>query len=251
MRISQSLIKEVQKPDHCPKQVFYSFIEGLDLFDPSENMLLGRYFESELLGACVGGEKQEPRYLKGGGLAKPFADCLELVQYAKDVIKNLGIDLSDKTSEVQKYLKSETLSGNLDLVAKDICSDGLANYDVKWTATKEDDRWNGWGNPEEKTEAHIQAVHYTLLTYEVTGKWLPFYFLVFGKDKWVKILRIKISEDAIDYHKDRIAFVAGRIKEYHTNGYKGNGNFNKCIACPFYNICEDKSTKPEIETIIV
>ena len=66
MKISQSLIKEVLKQDHCPKQILFSFEQGKELYEPSENMLLGRYFESELLGACRGGEKQEAKFLKGG-----------------------------------------------------------------------------------------------------------------------------------------------------------------------------------------
>lgn len=251
MKISQSLIKEVQRPDHCPKQVYYSFIEGKELFEPSEAMIIGRYFESELLGACRGGEKQEPRYLKNGNIAKPFLDCSELVEFARLTFRNMGIDLEAHDTRVQYDMESETLKGAIDLVAKDIEGDGLANYDVKWTGTKEDDRWNGWADPESKEDAIIQATHYTLVTYEATGEWRPFYFLVFGKDKWVKIIRYKISEEALSIHKKRISYTAARISEYHKNNYKGNGSLNKCVSCPFYEACEDRAEMPQIETVIV
>lgn len=249
MKISQSLIKEVIKPDHCPKQVYYSFVEGKDLLAPSESMVLGRYFESELLGACRGGETQEPRYLKGGNIAKPFLDCLELVDFAKGVITNLGIDLEAEESEVQVDIQSETLKGALDLVANNIEGEGLANYDLKWTGTKEDDRWNGWANPEDKQEAIIQAAHYTLVTHEATGEWRPFYFLIFGKDFWTKVIRYQFSEEALNMHKQRIAYTVGKIEEYVKGNYKGNGSLNKCISCPFNEICEDKAKMPEVQTV--
>src|SRR6056297_2153209 len=213
MKISQSLIKETLKFNHCPKQIYYSFVEGKDLIEPSENMILGRYFESELLGACRGGEKQEPRYLKSGDIAKPFADCLELVNFAKSVFKRLGIEVTK--DNVQLDIQTELLKGAIDLRSNDIKDKSkLANYDVKWTATKEDDRWNGWGLPEEKTDAIIQAAHYTLLSYEELGEWLPFYFLVFGKDKWVKVIRYQFTETSIKAHKERISTTAAMIREY-------------------------------------
>lgn len=252
LTISQSLIKEVMKPDHCPKQIYYSFVEGKDLLEPSENMLLGRYFESELLGACRGGEKQEPRYLKGGNIAKPFQDCLELVSFAKGVFANIGIDLKNANTETQKQIVANNLSGNIDLRAADFQNKSrLANYDLKWTATKHDDIWNGWGEPSEKNDAIIQATHYTLLSYYETGEWIPFYFLVFGRDKWVKVLQFVITEDQLNRHKDRIANTAATIREYAENDYKGNGDFNKCISCPFNSDCPDRSESVKVEKIYI
>lgn len=246
MKISQSLIKEVLKNDHCPKQIMYSFIEGKDLIEPSENMLLGRYFETGLLGSCRGGEVQEPRMIKTGK-AKPFLDCDDLVEFAKEVFVKLGLDISKGSSQLD--VETELLKGAIDHRNKDLIdSSKLANYDVKWTATKEDDRWNGWGNPEEKEDAKLQAAHYTLLSYEETGLWMPFYFLVFGKDKWVKVIRYQFTDDAILNHQSKIHHTALKIREYSETNYKGNGTFNKCLACPFYNECEDKATLPEIET---
>jgi hypothetical protein len=246
MKISQSLVKEILKFDHCPKQIYYSFVENKELIEPSENMLLGRYFESELLGACRGGEKQEARLLKNGDKAKPFADCDDLVNFAKGVLKRLNIDISKGKSQL--YVETDFLSGNIDHRNKDILSEGLANYDVKWTATKEDDRWNGWGDPESKEDAKIQAIHYTLLSFQETGEWLPFYFIVFGRDKWVKVIQYKITNESMAAYKAKLANTGATIKEYAEKNYKGNGSFNKCISCPFYEICPDKSSIIEIET---
>lgn len=290
-KISQSLIKEVMKTDHCPKQIYYSFVEGKDLIEPSEVMLKGRYFESELIGACRGGEKQPAKYSQvnlkpnksaskaakvkflidrghkvegltvkdldeklkyepaeyvNGDKLQSYKDLDEIVNFAKEVCTRIGLDL-DK-GESQADLQSETLKGAIDHINKDLESDILANYDVKYTDTKEDDRWNGWGNPEDKFDAQLQAIHYTLLSYEIFNEWRPFYFLVFGKDKWVKIIRFKITHTALDEHKIRISNVAETIREYSLNNYKGNGSFNKCIACPFNSICDDVNQKPEIET---
>ena len=299
MKISQSLIKEVQKQEHCPKQVYYAFVEGKDLIEPSENMILGRYFESELLGACRGGEKQEavrlkPKSLKPsssagkkelikyindndtnrfsvegktniqlkdyvkimpsnliqGEKAKPFLDCDQLVEFAREVMKGLGLIVEDGESQID--VESETLKGAIDHRNRDIKDPSRkANYDVKWTATKEDDRWNGWGDPETKADAIIQAAHYTLVSYEKTGEWMPFYFLVFGKSKWVKVLQFVFDEQSIEQHKERIRYTSYAIGEHANNDFKGNGSFNKCMSCPFKNDCPDKALKPEIETINV
>lgn len=250
MKISQSLIKEVLNPNHCPKQIYYSFVEGRDLIEPSENMILGRYFESQLLGACRGGDIQEPRYLKGGEIAKPFADCLELVEFAKEVFSKLGLDLSKGRSQID--YESEFLKGAIDHENLSIGNPKeIANYDLKWTATKEDDRWNGWGSPEDKIDSHIQATHYTLLTYEITGEWRPFYFLIFGKDKWVKAIRVKVTPENIEHHKSLIAHTSEKVRLYSDDNYKGNGTFNKCISCPFYDLCPDKATSIDIETITI
>lgn len=292
MKISQSLIKEVQRPDHCPKQIYYSFVEGKELIDPSEVMLLGRYFESELLGACRGGEIQEPnrlapksrkpgsgakkedylRYIEQktgeqcegtvaelkekvkfmptdeipGEKAKPFRDCDKNIEHARQVFERLGLKIEEGKS--QEDLQSELLSGAIDHINKDLQNpEKLANYDLKWTATKEDDRWNGWGDPESMEDAKIQAVHYTLVSYEVFKEWRPFYFLVFGKDNWVKVIRFKITQEAMEQHKARIKHTADKVREYALNDFKGTGSFNKCVSCPFYEVCEDKATIPQIE----
>ncbi|MDV3536800.1 hypothetical protein CMU91_14875 [Elizabethkingia anophelis] len=293
LKISQSLIKEVLKTDHCPKQVYYSFIMGKELIDPSEVMLLGRYFESELLGACRGGDIQEAKYLetslkpkttdvkevklryvkeKGGYnasdknhkeldeiirnlpkdvikvKAKPYEDCDALIEFAKNTLLSIGLDISKGKSQVEVI--SETLSGNIDHENFDLINPLLkANYDAKYTETVETDRWNGWGDPESKEDAEIQAAHYSILCLEAFGEIRPFYFLVFGKTKWVKILRFDLTEDTLNKHRARIYHTALKIREYSENNYKGNGNFNKCNKCPFNDICEDRKMIPEIEIV--
>lgn len=290
-KISQSLIKLVLDKSHCPKQIYYSFVEGRDLIEPSAVMLKGRYFESELIGACRGGEVQkaqhsqvnlkpnksaskpakvkflidrghhvdgltvkdldeklqyEPAEYVDGDKLQSYVDVDEIVAFAKAVCEKLGIDLNN--GESQAALQSETLKGAIDHINKDLLSEGLANYDVKYTDTKEDDRWNGWGDPDSKEDSHIQAIHYTLLSHELFGEWRPFYFLVFGKDKWVKIIRFKITQSSLDAHKERIAYTSQKIREYALNDYKGNGSFNKCMSCPFRDTCPDVNPLPEIET---
>lgn len=247
MNISQSLIKEVLDPNHCPRQIYMSFIEGHELKEASENMILGRYFESELLGSCRGGEKQPPKLIKGGEKASKYREVDEVVIFARGVFKSLGII----PIEAQKSIIANGLSAAIDLVANDIEGEQIANYDVKYTETKEDDKWNGWGSPEYKEDAIIQAAHYSLVTFESTGKWIPFYFLVFGSKKWVKVLRYRFDETSIEIHKKRIANTAATIKEYAMNNYKGVGKFNKCISCPFFKECPDASKKPEIEQIFI
>lgn len=291
MKISQSLIKEVQKSDHCPKQIYFSFVKGIEIEDVPEGWIIGRYFESELLGSCRGGNKQEAKYKQinlkplksenkpvkikflqsrgidtegltvkeldekiqfepsqyiNGDKLQPYLDCDELVVFAKEVFNKIGLDISKGESQLD--VESELLKGAIDHRNKDIeDSSKLANYDLKWTATSENDRWNGWGNPEDKFDAITQAAQYTLISFEETGEWMPFYFLVFGKAKWVKIIRYQFTNDSINQHKSKIAYTSEMIREYALNNYKGNGSFNKCNSCSFNQDCEDRSKKPEVE----
>ena len=292
MKISQSLIKAVEENDHCPKQIFYSFVEGKEI-EPTEVMLIGRYFESELIGACRGGAKQDAKYRQinlkpsksanktvkvdfltkrghdctgltvkeldeklqfepseyvNGEKLTAYLDCDELVTYSKDVIKSLGIDLENGQSQLE--ISNELLKGTVDHRNNDIMNpDRLANYDVKWTATAEDDRWNGWGNPEDKHDAWTQAIHYSLISYDELGYYPSFYFLIFGKSKWVKVLRYRFNESQLEDHKNKIAYTASKIREYTEQNYKGNGSFNKCLKCDFNEICSDAKKVPEIQTI--
>lgn len=248
--ISQSLIKELQKPDHCPRQIMYSFIEGKELFEHSDAMKIGRYFETKLLGSCRGGDIQEATLLKNGEKAKAYSDTDRLVVFAKSVFKNLGITLEDAPTQVQ--LSKDGISGNIDLVSNDIVNKKRAAiYDIKWTGTQEDDRWNGWADPESKYDAHLQAAHYVLLYHAIHGVYPPFYFIIFGKDHWVKVLKVNITPEYIEAHRNIIAYCASTMKQYADDGYKGKGTFNKCIACPLYADCTDRATIPEIQSITI
>lgn len=296
MKITQSLIKEVMKQDHCPKQVYYSFVEGIEMIDPSDVMLLGRYFESELLGSCRGGLKQEairlspksnkpksnankkelisyierkdhnyvtegksvkelqdhikfmPTDESQGAKSKPYQDCDNLIDFAKNVFEVLGLDIRNGESQIE--VNTNLLRAAIDHRNIDIKNPSRkANYDLKYTATKEDDRWNGWAYPEGKDDAIIQAAHYTLVSYEETGIWMPFYFLIFGKDKWVKVIQYVFDENSIEQHKSRISHTSAKIREYSENGFKGNGSFNKCNSCPFNTECPDRSNVIDIEIV--
>lgn len=298
MKISQSLIKEVEKNDHCPKQIYYLFVENRELEDIPDGWKLGRYFESQLLGACRGGEIQEAKYkqvnlkpsksdtksvkvkflqdrehnVEGLTVAElneklqfepseyvcgekltAYKDCDDLVSFSREVLEKIGLDLDNGESQLD--IQTELLSGAIDHRNRDINNSGsLANYDLKYTETSENDRWNGWGNPEDKWDSILQAAHYTLVSYEETGNWMPFYFLVFGinksqnKRKWVKIVRYQFTQDSINQHKVKIAHTAEVIREYAQNDYKGKSTFNKCNSCPFNEMCEDRVLIPEVET---
>ena len=281
MKISQSLIKAIEQP-HCAKQIYFSFVEGKELREASESMKIGRYFESELIGAARDGiepakykeplkadiirelDKKGIEYNKKmlvpelkelgikngldlrGEKLKPYQDCDELIKMAKEQFKKLGLD----DFESQVHVKTDLLNGTIDMVAHDIENPlQLANYDIKWTGLKIDDRWQGWDNVEEKREAEIQAAHYTQITEELTGERRPFYYLVFGKDLWFRIFKVNLSNDAIMTHRNRIANTAATIREYALNDYKGTGGFNMCLKCPFWDICEDRKEIPEVENV--
>lgn len=254
--ITQSLIKEAYKKDHCPRQLFYAFVEGKDLISTSENMTLGRYFESEVIGACRGGVKEPAQYYQKNGNGynkgdkkKAFVEIDEMVSFCNDVFKRLRITAHQGQLEVI----SDYLKGSIDFVSNDIENpDITAIYDLKLTMTAPEDRWNGWGDIESKTDSHLQAVHYAYVWFKKHGTYPPFYFLVFGLNnghKWVKVIRIRVSEQSIQHHEERIKYTANLINKYATENWKGNGSLNKCLSCPFYNDCPDKAENPTVETL--
>lgn len=174
---------------------------------------------------------------------------LELVEMAKEILSYMGLDV-DK-GEKQLFVKSGDISGSLDWVSNGLSvGDKKAIYDVKFTKTKIDDWRNGWGEPETKEDAKIQATHYTHIYHKKYGKFIPFYFIVFGEDGWIKVLRYKITKSGLQSHIVLIDATRDFVKQMVKEDFKPKPAFNRCLFCDFNEICNDRSVLPEIETII-
>ena len=240
INISQSLIKEVEK-EGCIKAVQH-FLDGTDT-EPSDAMFAGLYFEHHLIGGCRGGQVPEFKALKSGAKPKAQTDLDELIERSKMIMAANEIVID----EVQPEYKFDDVVAHLDAVGSIRGKKCL--IDVKWTATREDDRWNGWGNPSEKEEAHIQAVHYVWTYWMSQDEKLPFYFIVFGKSGWVKLIRFDISDNALLNHRDKIGMTRHRVKDMINKGFDYIPHYGQCSGCRYKNVCQDFTYKLEEEQL--
>lgn len=173
-----------------------------------------------------------------------------LIENAKKILSLMGI--SAEKGDKQVRLETDEEIGHLDWVTNDLINVlNEAIYDVKFTKTKYDDWRNGWFNPEEKEDAKLQASHYIYLYYEKTGEFVPFYFLIFGEDGWIRVLKYEITKDSFQLHKDLIAESKIWLKEFEKNKWKARPEFNRCLTCDFAEQCKFRAVLPEIEKIVM
>jgi CRISPR/Cas system-associated exonuclease Cas4 (RecB family) len=254
MSISQSFIKDSMGNDVCPKYIKYRFVDRIEL-PPTDAMLKGKYFEWHLLGATRDGTEPKFEELSRGRKAadgsmdkrpKEQLEMDELISYAREVLKTVGLDTSQ--GEKQLRITTDGMDGHIDWVTKDI-SDATrkAIYDVKYTDTKFDDRWNGWADFESKWDAKLQAAHYTILYFAKYGVYLPFYFLVFGKAKWCRIIKVHLTQIGVDQHATKLADAEIRLDKWEEQGFPATPEFNKCMVCGYNGICPHRAIKPTIE----
>lgn len=172
----------------------------------------------------------------------------QVIELGKIILEHMGLNTSD--GEKQFYIKSGNLSGHLDWVCPDVNDPNIeAIYDVKWTETKVDDWRNGWGEPDTKEDAKLQATHYVLTYYRKYGVYPPFYFIVFGADGWIKFLRYRITPTGLQQHVVLVNSVEEIVKDFIKNNWPARPLFNRCLFCDFSEVCTERSVLPEIEEI--
>tara|TARA_Y100001963_G_scaffold157475_2_gene253816 strand:+ start:497 stop:1240 length:744 start_codon:yes stop_codon:yes gene_type:complete len=238
VRISQSIIKEVEK-NGC-NLALKKYIERQPT-KTSEAMLSGLYFEHYLIGATRDGELPEFKPLKSGAKPKAQLDLDDLIEKSKRIFTENNIIIEEQQPE---YLHDDIVA-HLDAVGT--INGEKCIIDVKWTATRIDDKWIGWADPLNKEDAIIQAVHYVYTYLLCTGKKLPFYFLVFGKSGYVHSYRFEITDEKLERHAERINEVRKYLKEQIKNKFKHEAYHNDCITCRYKDNC--KSFSFQLNTI--
>jgi len=243
-KLSQSGLKDWLADDLCLHQWKLKHIDHAE--QPyNDTFNKGHYFEYLLINeTSKNGEAPKPQYLKDGvTMTKEYRDLTQSAEEAKRIWSELGIEIDC----VGCRMEHGNTKGLFDVVAT--WNDRKCIIDVKYTETKETDWRNGWGNPSEKVEAHIQARHYVKLYHDVHGEWLPFFFFVFGKSGWIKIIKCNVAVDSMEQHQDMIDGFFPGLRAAESEGFPALPKFNKCRSCPFFESCEHKATLPEIETI--
>ena len=233
--ISQSIIKEVQKQG-C-KTALLHYINRVET-KPSEAMLCGLYFEHHLIGGCRGG--QVPEMPKSKTTGKPLKAQQDL-----DILIPKAAAIMEKNNIVITEVQPEYICGH---IVAHIDAIGTIDgeeciMDVKWTATRHDDKWNGWAEPENKPEALLQATHYVYTYYVATGKLLPFYFLIFGKSGWVNAVRFNIGKKYLVQHEKVIDDTQAYLAEAINTNFKSDPHFGVCGACRYKDVCNKYSEK--------
>lgn len=182
---------------------------------------------------------------------EPGADergLVKLVEYAKNVMFLMGIIPSNGQNQVQ--IDTGDLIGHLDHVNQDFANPTRkAIYDLKYTETGENDRFNGWGDILQNFSAINQARHYIKIYHDKFKEFLPFYFLVFGKSGWVKVFKMNLTEDGLAAHESQIETVKEVVVKMEVDNFPATPKFNKCAKCDFKDICDFRATRPEVEEI--
>lgn len=245
MKISQSTIKDYFREntdEGCMHRFKLKYVDGIKPEETDELTAFkkGQLFEFHAIGATRDGSG-EPATKKNqnGATPKPVADIMLMAEYAKEIMRKMNIELT----AVQPTLETEDRIGHPDAFCK-IPDMGEAILDIKYTETKADDRFRGWGDP--ASMDHTQAKDYVDLYRLTNGKALPFFYLVFGKDGWIKPVRIRITHETLDFHRQSVIHLKSVLK---SEKYLPTKSFNTCMDCDFIKLCNKKKSIPTIETV--
>lgn len=245
--ISQSLMNTVLSVP-CPHKIYLRYIEKVPV-ESSEVMKRGHYFEWCVLGDSSS-EAPHLEKLKSGAKSQAEKDIDELAGIAKKMLVHLGINVKDALTQVR--IEGNGLSGVLDMVTNDIQDPTRkAIYDLKYTETKYDDRFNGWADIESKVNAKRQAKHYIHLWHQMHGEYLPYYFLVFGKSGWSRIIKCVLTQDSLDVHLSEIQVVRDMLHTWEKSDWKGVADYELCKDCDYRAVCRYFNPLPVIEKIDV
>jgi len=216
----------------CKYEAYLRYVEKR-YTEPSLAMIKGNLFEYLLIGSTVTGQVPEmPKLVKGGMSADEIA-VRELVVWAKPVLEKMNF-IKETVQETEIFEDCK--------MVKDVQGsilDTEAIIDIKYTDTKEDDRWQGWGGDMKDMEYwdFTEPIHSIYIHLMNTGELLPFIWLVFGKGKWIKPFKIEVSRETCELHGERIAKVR---KQIENNEFEPCNNFSTCNKCD-YNPQVDKS----------
>jgi hypothetical protein len=151
------------------------------------------------------------------------------------------IDLLDyEIIDVQPEWLHEDLEAHIDAVA--IIEGRKAIVDCKYTETAENDFRNGWGDLDSKS--NIQPVHYVYMSKFIYGEYLPFYYWIFGKTGWVKLVKVEVMPTAIEEHEFNLERHREHLAEFKP---QPANSYNKCRTCHHWDYCDYKTTLPTID----
>lgn len=268
---SQSYIRDAVDVDACPMRLKFKFLDKLPERvdeDTRNAMFYGRYFEWHLLGATRDGvepvfkqnKTASTKITAWGATIRDYRPAEEIrlidtIYQARKHIENMGLDLNH--GHKQAHLISDDIEGHVDWITfdfldlpkavKEAREARQAIYDVKWTATKFDDRYNGWADFDSMHGNKFQAAHYIVLYWMVYGVFVPFYFLVFGKSGWVRVIKVELTQDGLMHWENTIERGRALTSKFEAEKWPAKPNFNKCMQCGYFDRCPGAIRVPQPE----
>ena len=222
------MIKDMEG-DFCPHMIHLKYNLNCRT-EPTEAMENGLFFESELLGSARGGKFELPKNKQG----KPYKrelDILENVKYAKSIFQKHNV----KIQEVQPYYERNNAAGHLDAIAN------IGIIDVKWTGMAKD--------------KFIRELQYGMIeSYEIQARQYQyiypadFYFYIFGKSNWCKIIKFPYDEQKVkEHYENNIHPTELKLKSIDT--FEIEPSYDQCEGCRVKDFCkhDKKQDTPPIE----
>lgn len=264
INISQSLMKELNDY-RMGKSCGLVFVEKyinkkFELFEPSDSMKIGNFFEFLCIGANTKtGKEPQPERTSKGELTAPYKRMEAQADNFKNFIAYHGI----KIKSVQEKWVIDGLEGTIDFI-------GLATRDIKTPSGEvliekgEEficdikssgllaDKFSeyGWHTDKlsEKERLILQPIHYKFLSRLKFGKEYKFLFLIFSttNEFEYKPLLFNTSEEDMELHKTFIATTAAWLKHYLKKGFKAVPEYMRCKECPLKTNCKSFMAIPEI-----
>ena len=261
MKISQSLIKDTIPVDACALMVKYKYIDQIeaDNEDDQGAMFKGSYFEWHLLGTNREGIEPIFKPLKigrknpdGSKDYRPI-DQVRLdarIAEAKKTLLAMGLDPTKGLKQVQ--IETEKDSGNLDWITTDFQNpEQECIIDVKYTETKYEDRWIGWADFENNEDAKLQSVHYIKLYKDKYNKYVPFYYFVFGKSGWTRIIKVEITELGLAQYQATYNRATAKVEQWKALNWPASPEDYKCSKCIYANFCKERTFVPDVEVFLI
>ena len=226
----------MEKTNVCPVRWKSQWLERRWVFEPSEAMLKGMYFEYLAIGGGVGDEDVTDLPRKRGGAKS--ADQVRIEEQA-EIIKNslyndkcpyfLGFEVVD----TQTHVEDEKSKGFIDVLAKNLNTGNLAIIDLKLTRdfhmVKPPYSYGDMASMD-----MIQLALYKYLYDKEHGTDVETYILVadYSTKKNRKLVKVDVSDEKIQEVLDRLKQGYDVIDLYQEHGWTYDPSEWECKDCP-------------------
>jgi len=177
-------------------------------------------------------------------MLKEERDIIALAERGKEIMNGLGITLID----VQPEYRWQDLEMHAD--ARILYKGRDSLLDVKYTETDINDYKRGWASlgQVDGAKKNTQELMYVYMCEKIFGKYLPFYYLIFGKTGWIRFVKMEIKPMALEAWEGDLEIFRTTLKSWTP---QPPNNYNKCCNCPHFEYCESKTTLPAEEIVTV
>jgi CRISPR/Cas system-associated exonuclease Cas4 (RecB family) len=208
------------------------YIDGNET-PPSDAQLLGQVFEYKLTGQkTLHGQTPELPKLKNGGASADERMIDERVEATKAFLEHHGIVLRNGSVFIK-----DGITGHID--AESEVNGKPAIIDIKFTETKEDDKWHGWGDMDK-----IDLLQPATYVWGMGTPYRRFYYLIVGKT-WLRLVQVLLTQADLEDMHTRFAAVREAIAQAD---FSPTPTWKNCKSCKLADICQHSVKFPEIET---